>query len=85
MLACGCSDGIVRVFRTDTLEHIVTLPKPPPLGSANIKAGVQKIKIPAKKDSKFTDAISILIDSPKKKIVVQYSDQMVFIWDIKNF
>ena len=75
----------MRIFKSDTLEHIVTLPKPPPLGLANIKAGVQKIKIPAKKDSKFADAISVMIDEQKKKTIVLYSDQMLFIWDIKNF
>lgn len=54
-LMCGCSDGVIRVFSTKTLDHIMTLPKPPPLGSANIEAGVKKIRIPATKDSKFAD------------------------------
>lgn len=31
-LFCGCSDGVVRLFSTKSLEHILTLPKPPPLG-----------------------------------------------------
>lgn len=61
-LFCGCSDGIVRVFGTKSLEHIITLPKPPPLGSANIESGVKKIRIPATKDSKFADIVAILID-----------------------
>jgi len=36
LLACGCSDGIIRCFDTESLEHIITLPRPPPLGEANI-------------------------------------------------
>jgi hypothetical protein len=36
-LFCGCSDGVIRVFQPKTLEHIMTLPKPPPLGTANIE------------------------------------------------
>lgn len=36
LVACGCSDGIIRCFDADTLEHIITLPRPPPLGEANI-------------------------------------------------
>ena len=47
-LFCGCSDGIIRVFAPKSLEHIITLPKPPPLGTANIEAGVKTIRIPAK-------------------------------------
>lgn len=38
-LLCGCSDGVIRVFAPKTLEHIITLPKPPPLGTANMEAG----------------------------------------------
>jgi len=83
-LFCGCSDGIVRVFGTKSLEHIITLPKPPPLGSANIESGVKKIRIPATKDSKFADIVAILIDEVNQRVVVLYSDKMMFIWDIKN-
>ena len=61
-LICGCSDGVVRLFGTKSLEHILTLPKPPPLGSANIESGVKKIRIPASKDSKFADVISVNVD-----------------------
>jgi hypothetical protein len=61
-LFCGCSDGIIRVFASDTLEHRVTLPKPPPLGTANIEAGAKTIRIPAKQDSKFADTVAVVID-----------------------
>jgi WD40 repeat protein len=84
-LFCGCSDGVVRVFGTKNLEHILTLPKPPPLGSANIEAGVKKIRIPATKESKFADCIAVLVDELNQRVIVLYSDRMVFIWDIKNF
>ncbi len=58
-LFCGCADGIIRVFAPKTLEHVLTLPKPPPLGTANIQSGVKKIRIPANKDSKFADTVAI--------------------------
>ena len=45
-LMCGCSDGVIRVFEPKKLAHVLTLPKPPPLGTANIEAGVKKIRIP---------------------------------------
>ena len=83
-LLCGCSDGTIRVFSTSTLEHIVTLPKPPPLGSANVEAGVKKIRIPASKESKFADAVAVQMDVERQKIVVLYSDRMMFMWDIKK-
>lgn len=83
-LFCGCSDGVVRVFGTKSLEHILTLPKPPPLGQANIESGVKKIRIPATKDSKFADIIALVVDEVNSRIVVLYSDRMIFIWDIKQ-
>ena len=59
------------------------MPKPPPLGTANIEAGVKKIRIPANKDSKFSDVIAVVIDELSSRVVAYYSDRMVFIWDIK--
>lgn len=84
-LFCGCSDGVIRVFNSQTLEHKVTLPKPPPLGSANIEAGVKKIRIPATKESKFADLLCVIVDEQHSRVVALYSDRMIFMWDIKNF
>lgn len=61
MLYCACTEGVVRIFSAKTLEHIMTLPKPPPLGQANVESG-KKIRIPTSKDSKFADALAVLID-----------------------
>lgn len=35
-LAVACVDSLVRLFSAADLQYIVTLPRPPPLGSANI-------------------------------------------------
>jgi hypothetical protein len=82
-LYCACNDGIVRIFSSKSLEHIMTLPKPPPLGSANVESGNKKIRIPASKDSRFADALAVLIDEKNQRVVVLYSDKMIFIWDVR--
>ena len=61
-LFCSCSDGLLRVFEAATLRHLLTLSKPPPLGTTNILAGVSRIKIPQDKDSLFGDILAGLID-----------------------
>ncbi len=61
----------------------MTLPKPPPLGSANVESGQKKIRIPASKDSRFADALAILVDEKNSRVIVLYSDKMIFIWDVK--
>ncbi|CAM9225132.1 unnamed protein product, partial [Phaeothamnion confervicola] len=35
-LAVACADGLVRLFAADSLRYVATLPRPPPLGRANV-------------------------------------------------
>jgi len=83
-LLCGCSDGMIRIFKASTLEHQATLPKPPPLGTANIDAGMKRIKIAQNQKSKFADVVAIKLDDTRSKVLAVYSDKMIFIWDIKE-
>jgi WD40 repeat protein len=84
-LFCACSDGVLRVFKTENLQHIVTMAKPPPLGQTNILVGVSKIKIPTSEESRFADIVCCIVDETFNRIVALYSDRMMFIWDIKQF
>lgn len=36
----GCSNGTIRFFKLGTLEHLLTLPKPPAKGHCNVEVGV---------------------------------------------
>ena len=83
-LFCACAEGVIRVFWSQNLDHIMTLPKPPPLGSANIEAGVKKVRIPATKESKFADTLGVIVDERNQRVVALYSDKMIFMWDIKQ-
>lgn len=83
-LYCACADGVVRVFDPKDLKHIVTLQKPPPLGQTNIEAGVKKIKVSHNQVSKFSDALAVIADDIRHRLVVVYSDKMVFLWDVKD-
>jgi hypothetical protein len=38
-IICACGDGIIRVFKTLSLDHIVTFPKTPALFNYNIEKG----------------------------------------------
>lgn len=81
-LLCSCSDATVRVFSTEALEHIVTLPKPPALGAANYIIGKKKEKKSSKEDSKYADCIAAIMHDEKDRIVTMYSDSMFLIWDL---
>jgi len=63
MILCSCSDGIVRIFDSNTLQHIQTLPKPPPLGKANWLVGEKIVKVQNKDSVKYADAVALRLDA----------------------
>lgn len=83
-LVCGCSDGIIRIFKADTLEHIITLHRPPPLGKANIDSDIKKINISVTQDEKFADVTSLCYNNLCEKLISVYSDKTFFVWDLKK-
>jgi WD40 repeat protein len=83
VLACGCADGINRLFYADSLEYITTLPRPPPLGEANISPDQRVIDVDP--NSTFADAVGVVLFSENQRLLTLYSDRSVFVWDIKQF
>jgi WD40 repeat protein len=83
-LFCACSDGVMRIFKTGNLEHIMTMSRPPPLGDTNTLVGVQKIKIPTSGKSKYADIMACAVDELNNRVVAVYSDRMMFVWDISD-
>jgi WD40 repeat protein len=83
-LVCGCSDGVIRVFKADTFEYVITLHRPPPLGKANIDSSSKKINISVTHDEKFADVIALVYNYNSEKLVALYSDKTFFIWDLKK-
>lgn len=80
-LICSCSNGIIRIFGAETLSHILTLPKPPALGSANQVIGKKKVSSVSKEHSKYSDCIAAKMHGETDRIATVYSDGMTLIWD----
>lgn len=78
------SDGVIRLFNTDTLEHILTLPRPPPLGAANLTLGSKKSKPSASGEQKYADCVAVDMDDRNERIITVYSDRMILIWDLST-
>ena len=83
-LVCGCADGIIRCFDSNTMSHIVTLPRPPPLGQANISPDKKRIMIASEPNSVFADTVGLLLLENNSKLYALYSDRTVFTWDISR-
>jgi WD40 repeat protein len=75
---------VIRVFKADTLEYVITLHRPPPLGKANIDSSSKKINISVTHDEKFADVIALVYNYNAEKLVALYSDKTFFIWDLKK-
>ena len=84
LLVCGCSEGIIRCFDASTLEHFVTLPRPPPLGHANISPDKKRQVIATDSNSTFADNLGLLLFSNNTRLFSVYSDRTVFVWDISK-
>ena len=84
MLGCGLNDGIYRIFNADNLNHIITLQRPPALGTLNNDNIKGNISIPNDSKPIFADIIATLYNNYYKKLIVIYSDKTFFIWDIND-
>ena len=84
LIICGCGDSIVRCFDSESLKHIFTLPKTPPLGKCNQFIGEKTNVTYNKEDCAYSDAVAIALDSEREKLIVVYSDRMTLIWDLKE-
>ncbi|RKO87696.1 WD40-repeat-containing domain protein, partial [Blyttiomyces helicus] len=84
-IACGCTDGIVRLFEPESLKYIITLPKPHPLGvdvaSSLVTTGYRTSSIP---NAIYPDAVAVRIDAVSEKVTCVYDDRSLFIWDVKE-
>ena len=74
--------SVKTIFATDTLQHLLSLSKPPPLGSTNLLAGNGRIKITQNKATKFADVVACAIDNVNNRAIALYSDRMMFVWDV---
>ena len=74
LIACGCNEGIVRLFETETLLYKATLPRP--LADDPDYIEVNNKKLP--------DVKSVSISSDGNRVCALYSDRSVVIFDTSN-
>lgn len=80
----GCADAIIRVFNTETLEYVTTLPRTHYLG-VDVAQGVQiSHMMSAPQASKYPDTIAIVFDESRSKVSCVYNDHSLYIWDLRD-
>ncbi|KAK9765992.1 hypothetical protein K7432_005252 [Basidiobolus ranarum] len=78
-IACGCENGIIRLFEPETLRYLGTLPRPHQLDVDVTSPGYQPHT-----EGVYPNVIAVKVTSHSEKIACIYSDRSMFIWDIKN-
>ncbi|XP_078675993.1 WD repeat-containing protein 62-like isoform X4 [Branchiostoma floridae x Branchiostoma belcheri] len=83
-IACGCADGVVRLFDPKTLHYICTLPKPHYLG-LDVAASIDPSQFITKNDNaKYPSTIAVKYDEPNNKVTCVYDDHSLYVWDVKD-
>ncbi|CAM9443959.1 unnamed protein product, partial [Ectocarpus fasciculatus] len=89
-LAVACADGVVRLFKADSLGYVATLPRPPPLGHANIasdafgKSGNGDASGGHRSVVRYPAALGCRLSPSGTKVVCIYADRGLFIWDVTD-
>lgn len=80
----GCAESIIRVFSSDTLEYITTLPRTHYLG-VDVAQGVHINHITSTpQNAKYPDTIAMVFDETQSKLSVVYNDHSLYIWDLRD-
>ena len=74
-IVCGCSDGIIRLFSAVTMQCLITLPLPNPLGSSGIDAALSSDSPP-----QYPHVVAIGMDMNTEFISAMYNDRSLRIW-----
>lgn len=73
-----------RVFNTETLEYVTTLPRTHYFG-VDVAQGVQiSHMMSAPQNSKYPDTIAIVFDETRSKVSCVYNDHSLYIWDLRD-
>ncbi|ESO91984.1 hypothetical protein LOTGIDRAFT_121618, partial [Lottia gigantea] len=80
----GCSEGTVRIFSSESLFFISTLPCPHFLGVDISSAITPSHVVHPKADAKYPDTMAIVYDDFSQKVTCVYNDHSLYVWDVHD-
>ncbi|CAG9466905.1 unnamed protein product [Pedinophyceae sp. YPF-701] len=86
-VACGCSDGVVRVFSAATLQHVANMPRPHAVGhepggatKSTLLAGADPAEEGLGTEPTYPDAVALSFGGGGGQLSVVYSDRSVYVY-----
>lgn len=83
-LACGCSDGITRIFTASPMKYVCTLPRPHPLGTDVSTQTGEIYRVSNDPQSQYADTIAVRFNFDGTKVINLFSDRSIYIWDVSE-
>ncbi|PRP86748.1 hypothetical protein PROFUN_02897 [Planoprotostelium fungivorum] len=85
-VVCSCSNGHTRIFSTETLDYVNSLPRPHQLGKEYLgRESVTGIQAQAQQAlDVFPDGICCRVTSDGLKLGAIYSDHSMFVWNLRE-
>ncbi|CAI8049410.1 WD repeat-containing protein 62, partial [Geodia barretti] len=80
-IICGCGEGVVRLFDPCTLDYLLTVPLPHPLG---VDVALPLNPSQQNEGEKYPDTVATALDFNHKRLSVVYSDHSHYVWDVGN-
>eukprot|EP00127_Corallochytrium_limacisporum_P004482 Clim_evm9s165 gene=Clim_evmTU9s165 len=85
VIAVGLTDGVIRLFETDTLKYVGTLPKPHALGSESAIIHGKAVQTHRRnQNTVYPHAFCISLSQTSNKVNVVYSDRSLYVWDVTD-
>ncbi|KAF9436897.1 hypothetical protein BGZ76_002657 [Entomortierella beljakovae] len=83
-IICACTDGIVRLFKHETLEYIGTLPKPNPVGPPQEPRSNDQENEEGTAKPFYSDVLASQYDPSSNCLICIYSDRSLYVWNISD-
>ncbi|KAK6182956.1 hypothetical protein SNE40_010522 [Patella caerulea] len=80
----GCAEGTVRIFSSQTLYFLSTIPYPHYLGVDVASAITPSHVVCNKETAKYPDAMAIAFDDLNRQLTCVYSDHSLYVWDVND-
>ncbi|OAQ35257.1 WD40 repeat-like protein [Linnemannia elongata AG-77] len=81
---CACTDGFIRLFEPETLQYIVTLPKPSPVGTFGIETHQEPQEEQAQHEI-IADVLASQFDASSSSLICIYSDRSIIVWNLTDY
>lgn len=73
-----------RLFEPETLQYIVTLPKPSPVGTFGIETHQEPQEEQAQHEL-IADVLACQFDASSSSLICIYSDRSIIVWNLTDY